>query len=102
MEHNKSRVSFQLNILQFLPKKWDRKGSKELIINIQQNPRCLLVLFMSLSKKLVDNWLPELIQKHKNKMLVTNPSLSNEVKPYVDGEVSMIVGWDLLATINKY
>jgi len=102
MEHNKTRVSFQLNILQFLQNNGIEKVVKNSSPTFNKNSRCLLILFMFLSKKLVDNWLPELILKHKKKMIITVPNLSNKGNPYVDGEVNRIVGWALYATIKKY
>ena len=102
MEHNKNRVSFQLNILQFLQKNGIERVLKSSSPTFNKNSRCLLILFMFLSKKLVDNWLPDLIQKHKSKLLVTLPKISNKTNPYIDGEVNRIVGWALYATIVKY
>ena len=102
MEQNKNRVSFQLNILQFLQKNEIERVVKHSSPTFNKNSRCLLILFMFLSKKLVDNWLPDLIKKHKRKMIVTIPTISNKVNPYIDGKVNRIVGWALYATISKY
>ena len=102
MEQNKHRVSFQLKILQFLQNDGIEMVLKESCPTFNKNSKCLLILFMFLSKKLVDNWLPELIKTHKSKLILTSSTISSNVNPFVDGEVNRIVGWALYATIIKY
>ena len=69
---------------------------------LTQNYKCLLILFIFLSRKFVDIWLPHLIQVHKHKISITVSSSCKVSITSVDGEVNRIVGWALFATLKKY
>ena len=92
MEQNKTRVSFQLNILEFLQGNVIANMVKFSTTVLTQNYKCLLILFIFLSRKLVD------IQVHKHKISITVSSSCKVSITSVDGEVNRIVGWDLFAT----
>ena len=104
MESNKSRVSYQLTLLKFM----QSNGVKELVLNInddlKHDSQCLLLLFVFLSNKLIDNWLPSIITSHKDSISTTPISKTNPVhiNTIFDGEVNRLVGWALFAEINKY
>lgn len=99
MEQNKNRVPFQLNILHFLQNNRIEKVVKNSSPTFSQNLQYLLLLFIFLSKKVVHNWLPNLIQRHKNKMSQTVLCLSNGSHHYVDDEVTKLMG--LFAAVKK-
>ena len=50
----------------------------------------------------MDEWLPHLIQIHKQKICLTHSGSSNAPINSVDGEVNGIIRWALFATIKKY
>ena len=64
MEVDKSRVSYQLTLLNFI-----QDGMKELLTDInddiKHDSQCLLLLFMFLSNKLIHSWLPCLLKNTK-------------------------------------
>ena len=102
MQHNKTRVSFQLNILEFLQNNGIETLVNNLAPTLKDNSNCLLILFIFLSKKFVDEWVPHLIQIHKQKICLTHSTFSKVPFNSVDGEVNRIVGWALFATLKKY
>ena len=104
MEVDKSRVSYQLTLLNFI----QQDGMKELITDInddiKHDSQCLLLLFMFLSNKLIHSWLPCLLKSHKDSL--TPVSSYNKKIDHIniisDGEVNRLVGWALFAEIKKY
>ena len=104
MEHNKTRISYQLKVLNF----FQNDGVKQLVSDINgelnNDIQCLSILFMFLSNQLVDNWLPCLIKSHKDTLDigVKSPAKSNYINPLFDDEVNRLIGWPLFAEINKY
>ena len=67
LQLEKSRVSFQLNILIFV----QSKDIKTILGNISpgfgHSRGCLLVLFIFLSRWMIDIWLPDVINRYKQK-----------------------------------
>ena len=65
-EQDKTRVSLQLKVLSFI----QSNGINELVLNInadlKHDSQYLLLLFMFLSSKLINSWLPSLIKSHKD------------------------------------
>jgi len=102
MEQNKTRVSFQLNILEYLQGDGIDNVLKNASPTFKENKKCILILFIFLSKKLLNKWLPYLINVHKQKMLPTVATTTKKSVFNVDGEVNRIVGWALFATLKKY
>ena len=103
MEVDKSRVSYQLTLLNFI----QQDGMKELLTDInddiKHDSQCLLLLFMFLSNKLIHSWLPCLLKSHKDS--ITPVSSYNKKVDHIniisDGEVNRLVGWALFAEIKK-
>ena len=75
MESKKSHVSYQLTILKIM----QSNDMREFLLNInddlKHDPQCLLLLFMFLSNKLIDNYLPSIITSHKDFIITTTISI---------------------------
>ena len=104
MEGNKKKQSFQLQILSFIQSNGISKLCDDMPTNLKQDKSCILMLFMFLSRKLIDDWLPKIIRKRRTKMssIKSESSINNTINPFIDGEVNRIVGWALFSCINKY
>ena len=63
-----------------------------------------MILFIFLSRQMIDIWLPGLINRYKHKSTEITPNLNpaRYINTYFDGKVNIIVGWALFATISKY
>ena len=104
LQLDKSRVSFQLNILNFVQSK-DFEAILETVSTCLKDSRgCLLVLFIFLSTQMIDSWLPDLINRYeqKSKLITRSTKSTLCVNIYCDGEVNRVVGWVLFTCIRKY
>ena len=76
------------------------------VSNLKEHKNYLLIIFLFLSNKLIDEWLPSIIKKRKtsldqNTNVTENFKQSITINPFIDGEVNRLVGWALYASINK-
>lgn len=61
---------------------------------------------MFLSNALIDEWLPTIIKIRKESLCknTSNPEhseQSNNINPFIDGEVNILVGWAIFASLKK-
>ena len=93
-----------MNILNF----FQSKDIKIILGNVSpdlgDSRGCLLVLFMFLSRQMIHIWLPDLINryKQKSKQITPKSNPARSINVYCDGEANRIVGWALFVSIRKY
>ena len=107
MDRTITQGSFQLKISSYIQQNGVSKMVSGCVSRLNEHKNCLLILFLFLSKKLIDEWLPSIIKTRKaslnrNANVAVHSNKSLTINPFIGGEVNRLVGWALYARINKY